>query len=102
VFVTKETPAFYNRARCTLSARLAKAVATYVVGRRIRHTEEIKETLKEGNGEERNRYSERRKIISLHKRQPHRVAAKKTSKDTFVQSVMFVPSSAVTSGFVSG
>ena len=92
----------YNTARCTLSARFAKAVATHVVGRRIRHTEEIKETLKEGNGEERNRYSEGRKIISLHKRQPHRVATKKTLKDTFVQSVMFVPSSTVTSGFVIG
>jgi hypothetical protein len=72
----------YNTARCTLSARVAKAAVTYVVGRRIRHTEEKKETMKEENGEERNRYSERRKIISLHKRQPHRVATKKTSKDT--------------------
>jgi len=65
-----------------LSARISMAVATYVVGRRIGHTEEIKETMKEGNGEERNRYSEKRKIISLHKRQPHRLATRKTSKDT--------------------
>jgi len=82
VFVIKETQALYNTARCKLSARFAMAVATYVPGRRIRHAEEIKETMKEGNGEERNRYSERRKIISLHKRQPHRFATKKTSKDT--------------------
>ena len=81
MFVIKETRALYNRARCSLSARVAIAVATYVVGRRIRHAEEIKETVKAGNGEERNRYSEKRKIISLHKRQPHTVATRKTSKD---------------------
>ena len=85
VFVIKETRALYNTARGTLSVRVAKAVATYVVERKIRNTEEIKETMKEGNGEERTRYSERRKIISLHKRQPHRIATKKTSKDTLFE-----------------
>jgi len=82
VFVIKETQALYNTARYKLSVGIAMAVTTYVVGRRIGHTGEIKETMKEGNGEERNRYSEKRKIISLHKRQPHRVATRKTSKDT--------------------
>jgi hypothetical protein len=80
-FVIKETQALYNTARCRLWGRAANAVATYVVGRRIRYTEDIKETTKEGNGEERNRYGERRKIISLHKRQPHGIATRKTSKD---------------------
>jgi hypothetical protein len=47
--------------------KVTKKVATYDAGRRIRHTEEITETMKERNGEEKNRYSERRKIISLHK-----------------------------------
>jgi hypothetical protein len=60
-----------------------------------------KGTMKEGNGEERNRYWERRKIIPLHKRQPHRVAIKEV-KEYFVQSVIFLPSSVVTSSFVTG
>jgi hypothetical protein len=77
-------------------------VATYDVGRRVRHAEEIKETMKEKNGEERKRYSERRKIISLHKRQQHTVATKKDVKGYFVQSVIFMPSSSVTSDFVIG
>jgi CRISPR/Cas system CSM-associated protein Csm2 small subunit len=49
VFVIRENQALCNTERCTLLARVAKAVATYVVGRRIRPTEEIKETMKEGN-----------------------------------------------------
>ena len=63
MFVIKETEALYNTARCTLSARVATAVTTYVVERRIRHAEEIKETMKEENGEERNRYSDEGKLF---------------------------------------
>jgi hypothetical protein len=38
------------------------------IGRRLKHRAEIKEAMKEGNGGEKNRYWERRKIIPLHKR----------------------------------